>query len=762
MFWAKKFKNGKKQTLKEHTGELLAGLNKLKNYYGNSLPDDENFWKALILAAIFHDFGKASAPFQSKIEGERAPYPEIPHNYLSPAFINRNFLREELGYTLAEALFYSIAFHHERKFEFELEDFKRALLEDLKEKEEKLEELFRELLTEISQEELRGAFKKIGQKEFKFLYSKLAQLLDYRNFYQKLIDEKFKGDKRVILLKGLLHRLDHSASAGITVEVEPHRERLKKLESYLIKRAADNNLTFNGFKPFQLKGRELSGVSVLVEAPTGSGKTEFALNWLNDAKGFYTLPVRTAVNAMHQRLKEAFETVGLLHGDRAAYYIALNLKEKEQDAEESSLSLALENLNLSSQLAFPLTVSTADQLFSSVFKYPGFEKIYVTLAYSKTVIDEPQGYTPKTLAAMVKGIEEVSELGGKFCVMSATLYPFVKEELKKLGFEEVETEELYESSPIKHRVKLLEDFDYSLISQAVKSGKKVLVVVNTVKKAVELYRELSVKSLPVRLLHSRFIQKDRVGLERQIFEEQKEGAPPVIWITTQVAEASLDVDFDILITEIAPLDALIQRMGRANRRGRVVSPERPNIFIVLKNSDERGRVYSRALVELAREGIENWDGKLVSELMKREAVNSFYTREKLSKKAPKFFREFQENLNLLKNGLQAESPAQAQSYFREVLTVPVIPRTIFDERQDEILSLVELLKDREVPFSQRLMAQTKLRGYMVNLYPNQIKVALPIYKDKRAVPVIVAQNVNYDKKLGVILEDGRDIGEFIS
>jgi hypothetical protein len=203
-------------------------------------------------------------------------------------------------------------------------------------------------------------------------------------------------------------------------------------------------------------------------------------------------------------------------------------------------------------------------------------------------------------------------------------------------------------------------------------------------------------------------------------------------------------------------------MGRANRRGRVISPERPNVFIVLKNSDEGGRVYSKALIELALEGIKSWDGELVSELEKREAVNSFYTREKLSERAPKFFREFQENLNLLKNGLQAESPAQAQNYFREVLTVPVIPRTIFDERQDEILSLVELLKDREVPFPRRLMAQTKLRGYTVNLYPNQVKVALPIYKDKRAAPIIIAQNVNYDKKLGAILEDGRDFGEFIS
>ncbi len=425
-----------------------------------------------------------------------------------------------------------------------------------------------------------------------------------RNYRE--LKKKFRGrEKEAVILKGLLHRLDHSASAGVPVEEEPHRERIARLEEYLKrKRSKEKNFEFKGFKPFQLRGRELMDESVILEAPTGSGKTEFALNWLGDDKGFYTLPVRTAVNSMFYRLKEPFKTVGLLHGERAAYYLLGKSEErnKERDEEKEELSFSLKELNLSTQLAFPLTVSTADQLFSSVFKYPGFEKVYATLSYSKTIIDEPQGYTPETLAVIVRAVEEVKELGGKFCVMSATLYPFVKDRLKSIGFREVDTKELYETAPVKHRVEVLNCFNPNLLLRAVEEKRSVLIVVNTVKRAVELYRELKKENLPVRLLHSRFIQADRKRLESQIEKESQERLP-VIWITTQVAEASLDVDFDLLITEVAPLDALIQRMGRVNRRGRLVSPEFANAIVLTENSDRKERVYSKSLFELALGGI---------------------------------------------------------------------------------------------------------------------------------------------------------------
>ncbi len=107
------------------------------------------------------------------------------------------------------------------------------------------------------------------------------------------------------------------------------------------------------------------------------------------------------------------------------------------------------------------------------------------------------------------------------------------------------------------------------IKAKIEEGKKVLVVVNTVDKAIELYETLAdtakASSKEAICYHSRYIKKDRAKKEQEIFDLDKlnEGG---LLIATQVVEVSLDIDFDILYTENAPIDAIIQRAGRVNRK----------------------------------------------------------------------------------------------------------------------------------------------------------------------------------------------------
>ncbi len=224
MFWAKKFFCGSKQTLKEHTKELLIGLKTLRSYYGFKLPFGEEFWDALFLAALFHDLGKASEPFQSKIEGRRPPYREVPHNFLSGALFNGKLLRKTFDKGLREALFYSVSFHHDRKLEDRKleEDFESAL-RDLKSKEEALKDLVSLLLKEFGKGEFLGLFKVPELERAKSVLGKLKMYCKLQKNYREL-KKKFSGrEKEAVILKGLLHRLDHSASAGVPVEEEPHR-----------------------------------------------------------------------------------------------------------------------------------------------------------------------------------------------------------------------------------------------------------------------------------------------------------------------------------------------------------------------------------------------------------------------------------------------------------------------------------------------------------------------------------------------------------
>jgi CRISPR-associated endonuclease/helicase Cas3 len=108
------------------------------------------------------------------------------------------------------------------------------------------------------------------------------------------------------------------------------------------------------------------------------------------------------------------------------------------------------------------------------------------------------------------------------------------------------------------------------VRSALSAGRKVLWVSNTVRRAMDAERQAI--GLPVTLYHSRFRYEDRVQRHRELID--KFNAPgPVLACTTQVAEMSLDLSADLLVTDIAPIPALIQRLGRLNRRS---SPERPN------------------------------------------------------------------------------------------------------------------------------------------------------------------------------------------
>mgnify|MGYP000508823790 CR=1 FL=1 len=145
-------------------------------------------------------------------------------------------------------------------------------------------------------------------------------------------------------------------------------------------------------------------------------------------KGFFILPLKTAINAIFDRVKNKIiqnekieERISLLHSDTTSYYL------KESTVEEDKV---IEYTNKGKQFSLPLTISTLDQIFNFVYKYNGFELKLATLSYSKIVIDEIQAYSPDLLAYLVYGLEKITEVGGKFAILTATLPPFIKDYLK--------------------------------------------------------------------------------------------------------------------------------------------------------------------------------------------------------------------------------------------------------------------------------------------------------------------------------------------
>jgi CRISPR-associated endonuclease/helicase Cas3 len=132
---------------------------------------------------------------------------------------------------------------------------------------------------------------------------------------------------------------------------------------------------------------------------------------------------------------------------------------------------------------------------------------------------------------------------------------------------------------------------------AARQGKKVLVVSNTVKTAVSIYKKIGEKledkdKFELVLLHSRFTDQHRQEKTEQVYSlmpnKRKCSNRPCIIVSTQIVEASLDLDADLLFSDAAPADSLIQRMGRVYRRyARMAgnyAPEEPNVIIMINNA----------------------------------------------------------------------------------------------------------------------------------------------------------------------------------
>lgn len=130
-----------------------------------------------------------------------------------------------------------------------------------------------------------------------------------------------------------------------------------------------------------------------------------------------------------------------------------------------------------------------------------------------------------------------------------------------------------------------------MIASAIKSNSKLLIVCNQVKRAQELYESIEdlfpeVKKM---LVHSRYKRSDRARLETGLREDfNKLENVPCIVVSTQVVEVSLDISFDVMITECAPIDALTQRFGRINRkRTRETIGHCKPIYVIAPSEDDK-------------------------------------------------------------------------------------------------------------------------------------------------------------------------------
>lgn len=745
------------ETIMEHTENLI---NNFKNFF-TVYPEINVDKELLLLACIYHDLGKINKKFQSKLSGKRQNG-ELPHGLLSTSFIDSKSLSEN-GFDKSDIkiLSYSVALHHERDLsEISEEDFSSEIelmnieadyfLKYL----EKLQNIYFDYMNENMKENLKYSIFKIENEKVKLKkLSKKYYKLNGRIYSQDFIlseKETFDTFQKYVMLKGLLNKVDYAASSYIPVE-EKNDFLEEKMDSFLknvLKKDNPEN-DWNELQKFMIHNQNKN---VVVVAQTGYGKTEAGLLWIGNNKGFFTLPLRVAINAIFDRVKnqiviEKLENrIGLLHSDFREIYIEDIKKKEKNNLEKMDNDELFMYMDKTKQLSLPLTVCTIDQLFDFVFRAPGFELKVATLSYSKVVIDEIQMYSTDLLAYLIYGLKYITNFGGKFVIMTATLPGIITDLLKK---EEIKfkTTEPFINDKKRHNLKVLKEVINAKFIKENYKDNKILVVCNTVKKSKQIYEDLKnlgIECKELNLLHSRFIKKDRAKKEKKISEfanpkrfkenvkkerELKNICENGIWIGTQVVEASLDLDFDILVTELSDLNGLFQRMGRCYRN-REILDEKYNCYVFTEECSgikSSNAVIDKEIHQKSKEALITIDG-LLTEKEKLELIDKVYSTESL--KDTEYYGKLVKNIYALKNYIveYEKTKSEVQKIFRNIASRDIIPKIVYQENVEEIKKNIEILKKKSKGLDEKERKKLRSEKIEARREINQFKVAIPEYE----------------------------------
>lgn len=498
--------------------------------------------------SILHDIGKAQPEFQKRLRGNHRATKVFRHEITSLLFLSV-FPEEDYP-----ALLEMVAAHHKSikrdagdkglldlEEGYEYQDFH---IGDWKEWSPKAFEILNDVgisCSPFSEEQAR------------------ENLLVAIAYCQKKVRVRGYSEWR-----GLLMGADHYASALID-ETEKHLKRAFKVADISF-----FNRTHELY-PLSSKSTDSTKKHTIVVASTGAGKTDFLFK-RTKGRVFYTLPFQASINAMYKRVANDLEPRNPDLDIRVLHSASMVVKRKGQEEESVLQSL----------FGSSIKILTPHQLAAIAFGLKGFEAMLLDLKGCDIILDEIHTYTGVSQAIVLKLVQILNQLNCRIHIGTATmptaLYNKVLEiignDLLEVKLTDQEMDQF--DRHVIHKIGTFEE-SLDLISQAVSQNQKILLVFNRVARAQDAYRQMEkmYPDIPVLLLHSRYKRGDRNEKEKRLLGLDEKGIPigqfntsakACIVVSTQIVEVSLDISFDLMITETAPIDALIQRFGRINRK----------------------------------------------------------------------------------------------------------------------------------------------------------------------------------------------------
>ena len=659
--------------------------------------------KVAYLIGISHDFGKYTTFFQERLFNERKRRDDLTHHGLISAIFSYYIVKEYLKKYLKEKSssyqykylplisYFIVKRHHldlgNIKSDCNFIDYKQLS----------------ELLNIAKQVEDIQEHRDIVEKELKSLIKgqgiNISQILDTlnKNFREELSEKRtrekairdIKKDSRsflkeereeayyfliTMLLFSVLVDSDKK-SAGDVVEITRQdfpdnivnvykkvkflkRKDIDKIRESIYKSALHN-----------ISSIDLSSKKVLsITAPTGTGKTLTGLavalklrKRLQEEKGItpriiYSLPFTSIIDQNFNVFEDVLlNTVAGFNEDKSIYLTKHHhLSEFKYMISGVERSVE-ESLSLIESWDSEIIVTTFVQFFHSVIGYKNKAlKKYHNIVNSIIILDEVQNIPLKYWQLISKVLSSMVEHFNCWIILMTATRPLIFE--KNRTYELIENYEDYFKNPLLDRVKItfkgemtLEEFIESLHSWGWEKN-SYLFVFNTIKSSIYFYKRLkeiidkngnySFFYLSTNIVP--FQRRNTINNIRKNLNEKKK----TIIVTTQVIEAGVDIDVEVVLRDIGPLDSIIQVAGRCNRNA-LNKEKKGEVHVVClcdeKNENRRYASYIYDSIHL------NFSEKMLKELSQRGGL----TEREIPQIIEKFFEVVCErkakNRKILKN-----------------------------------------------------------------------------------------------------------------
>lgn len=551
-------------TLKEH---LLHVSSAAQSFAKHLNMDKQLAYKG----AILHDIGKAHPRFQKRLKERDNNTTILRHEIASLLFLSV-FKEEEWP-----ALIEMVAGHHKSV----RQDAAGKGLLDLENEVDGYEDFHIGKWSDWSPQ----AFDLL--KELGITCSPFDEKMASENLAQCIRYCKRKTKERgYSAWRGLLMGADHYASAMI------HKTDCTLQNSFQIPDLSFYNRVHELY-PLSQKDTSSPKKHTIVVACTGAGKTDFLFKRTRE-RIFYTLPFQASINAMYKRVTKNLEKTNPDLDIRVLHASSSVVKRKGTEEE-----VVMQPLFGSS-----IKILTPHQLAAIAFGLKGYEALLLDLKGCDVILDEIHTYTGVSQAIVLKLVEILKLIDCRIHIGTATMPSVLYEKVLNLLGDDVLEVKLSEEEMdqfdrhIVHKVKAFDE-TIALIAQAISRKEKVLVVCNQVSKAQDLYNSLKDRypDVDILLLHSRFKRGDRNLKENYLIGLDEQGSPTgqyntsknaCIVVSTQIVEVSLDISFDLMITDCAPIDALVQRFGRINRKRSKehIGTTKP-VYVIAPSENER-------------------------------------------------------------------------------------------------------------------------------------------------------------------------------